>query len=197
MSSFLEFRPPDESGAEWRDLLGRLEESMGYVPNYAKVFALREDAYRAWGKLVRSISGVMDHRRYELATVAAARRLRSSYCSLAHGQILAQKFHTADEVAGLYTGDEPGVLDEVDQAVMHLADKVAADATSVTTEDIENLRSLGLSDTDIFDVILAAAARCFFSKVLDATGTLPDAVYNGLDGELRSVLTVGRPVEPA
>jgi hypothetical protein len=30
----------------------------------------------------------MDLRRYELATVAAARRLRSSYCTLAHGPVL-------------------------------------------------------------------------------------------------------------
>jgi hypothetical protein len=32
----------------------------------------------------------MDLRRYELATLAAARRLRSSYCCLAHGRVLAE-----------------------------------------------------------------------------------------------------------
>lgn len=197
MSSYLEFRSPDEVGDEWKELLGRLEGSMGYVPNYAKVFALRPDAYRAWGNLVRTISSAMDQRRYELATVAAARRLRSSYCSLAHGKILADKFHTPSEVAGLYSGDETSPLDEVDRAVMNLADKVAEDATSIRAEDIDALRSLGLSDTDVFDVILAAAARCFFSKVLDATGTLPDSALRGLDEALRETLTVGRPVEEA
>lgn len=139
----------------------------------------------------------MDERRYDLVTVAAARRLRSSYCSLAHGKILAEKFHTPDEVTGFYQGDDLGPLDETDRAVMDLADKVAADATSVTEGDIERLRNLGLSDRDIFDVVLAAAARCFFSKVLDATGTLPDAAYHDLEPDLREALTVGRPVEPA
>ena len=100
-------------------------------------------------------------------------------------------------MTGFYKGDDLGPLDEVDQAVMALADKVAADATTVTEADLENLRRLGLSDRDIFDVILAAAARCFFSKVLDATGTLPDAAYNDLEAGLQEALTVGRPVEPS
>ena len=56
------------------------------------------------------------------------------------------------------------------------------------------LRTAGLSDRDILDVVLAAAARCFFSKVLDATGTLADSVYNEMDPELRDALTVGRPI---
>jgi hypothetical protein len=71
---------------------------------------------------------------------------------------------------------------------------VADEATSITEEDIGRLRSVGLSDRDILDVILAAAARCFFSKVLDATGTLADSVYNEMDPELREALTVGRPI---
>jgi alkylhydroperoxidase family enzyme len=79
--------------------------------------------------------------------------------------------------------------------VFGLAAKVADDATTVNENDIEQLRAAGLSDREIFDVVLAAAARSFFSKVLDATGTLADSVYNDLDPDLREVLIVGRPVE--
>ncbi|MEJ7698109.1 MAG: hypothetical protein WKF71_00460 [Pyrinomonadaceae bacterium] len=35
----------------------------------------------------------------------------------------------------------------------------------------------GLDDAEILDVVLATAARCFFSTVLDATGTLADAGF--------------------
>jgi hypothetical protein len=43
--------------------------------------------------------------------------------------------------------------------------------------------------------VLAAAARCFFSKVLDGVGALPDREYaDTLEPELREVLTVGRPI---
>jgi alkylhydroperoxidase family enzyme len=135
----------------------------------------------------------MDERRYEIATLAAARRLRSSYCSLAHGRVLAGLM-PASVVRDIALGQPSEQLDDLDLAVIELADKVATDATSVTQADIERLRGLGLSDAEILDVVLAAAARCFFSKVLDAVGCDPDAAFNELEPELRGALTVGRPI---
>ena len=44
------------------------------------------------------------------------------------------------------------------------------------------------------DVILAAAARCFFSKTLDALGVRPDRGYRSLEPGLRQALVVGRPI---
>jgi alkylhydroperoxidase family enzyme len=82
----------------------------------------------------------------------------------------------------------------VDVAVMDLADKVADDATSVDQADVDGLRSLGLSDTEILDVVAAAAARAFFSKMLDGLGAEPDAHFAQLAPDLRDALTVGRPI---
>jgi alkylhydroperoxidase family enzyme len=98
-------------------------------------------------------------------------------------------------VRDIVVSPEASALDEVDTLVVGLAAKVAEDATTVSKDDIERLRAAGLGDREIFDVVLAAAARSFFSKVLDATGTLADSIYNDLDPELRQVLTVGRPIE--
>jgi hypothetical protein len=55
--------------------------------------------------------GAMDPGRYELATVAAARVLRSSYCSLAHGQVLAEQFLGPDKTRALAEGDAGTALD--------------------------------------------------------------------------------------
>jgi uncharacterized peroxidase-related enzyme len=164
----------------------------GHVPNYMRLFAHRPAAYAAWKQLLGAVKEPMDERRYELATLAAARRLRSSYCSLAHGKVLAERFYSSAEVAAIARGAHP--LDEVDAAVMDLAAKVAADATSVTATDVERLRELGLTDAEIFDVVLAAAARSFLTKAVDALGVQPDASYRKLDPELRDTLTVGRPI---
>src|SRR6476661_3528175 len=60
----------------------------GHLPNLTKGFSLRPDVYAAWRQLNGAIKANMDLRRYELATVAAASRLRSSYCALAHGTVL-------------------------------------------------------------------------------------------------------------
>jgi uncharacterized peroxidase-related enzyme len=163
----------------------------GHVPNYVHAFAARPAVYEAWKQLNGAIKESMDLRRYELATLAAATALKSSYCSLAHGQVLADKFYTAEEVVALV--EEPP-NDPVDRAVMAFARKVALAADTVTQADVDELRALGLSDADVLDVVLAAAARSFFSKTLDATGTQPDSAFNGLPDTLRAALTVGRPI---
>jgi len=158
--------------------------------NHERAFADRPDVYAAWGELLASIKANMDLRRYELATFAAAQRLRSSYCSLAHGTVLSD---TLDEPLLDLTGGRE-TLDEVDRAVMQLAERVVDDATAIEPADLQRLRDLGLSDAEVMDVVLAAAARCFFSKTLDALCVLPDAHYAELEPELRAVLVVGRPI---
>ena len=162
----------------------------GDAPNLERAFHLRPDVLLAWQQLNGAIKASADLRRYELATLAAARRLRSSYCALAHGTVLAEQFYDFETVPQLPEG-----LDEADRAIMAFAEKVVADATSITQADVDALRALGLSDEDVVDAVLAAAARCFFSKTLDALGVQPDASYAELDPAFRDALVVGRPIE--
>ena len=167
----------------------------GHLPNLTKAFSLRPDVYAAWRQLNGSVRSNMELRRYELATLAAARRLRSSYCALAHGSVILNNHLLSPEgVRAVVEGGDSPELDAVDAAVIDLADKVAVDATTVTEADVDRLRSLGLTDAEILDVVLAAAMRCFFSKVLDALGAEPDARFAQLDPEVRDALTVGRPI---
>ena len=192
--TFIETVPEAEARSPVAEMYEADRTAYGQVANFTKAFSLRPDVYAAWRQLNLAIRGSMDRRRYELATLAAARRLRSSYCMLAHGSVLADKFLEADAVRAIVADHRTAGLDPTDTAVMDLADKVAVDATYVSSADVERLRSLGLSDRDIFDVVAAAAARCFFSKVLDGLGTQPDTKYADLDPQLRSALTVGRPL---
>jgi alkylhydroperoxidase family enzyme len=160
--------------------------------NYEHAFDERPDVYTAWVQLNTAIKASMDLRRYELATLAAAQRLRSSYCSLAHGKVLAERF--GEPVAAIARDRRTAGLDEVDVAVMDLAERVVDDASTIADADLQRLRELGLSDPEIMDVVLAAAARCFFSKTLDALCVRADPSYAELDPELRQVLVVGRPI---
>jgi len=192
---FIETVPKDEAPPALAELYELDRAKFGYVPNLTRAFSLRPGVYAAWRELIGAIQAGMELRRYELATVAAARNLRSSYCMLAHGSILAGKFFEPDELRALVADHRTSGLDEADVAVMDLAEKVADDATSVTQADIDRLRELGLTDPEILDIVLAAAARSFFSKVLDGVGALPDREYSDkLEPELRDALTVGRPI---
>ena len=160
--------------------------------NFEAAFAARPEVYAAWVQLNTAIKANMDLRRYELATLAAARRLTSSYCCLAHGAVLIERFDAP--VLEIARDHRAAGLDEVDVAVMDLAERVVDDATSIGDDDLARLRELGLSEAEIMDVVLAASARCFFSKTLDALGVLPDAKYLELPEPLREALVVGRPI---
>jgi len=189
--------PPDPAQAEPE--VTRLYDAdrarQGYVANYTKIFALRPAVYAAWAQLNVTIKTGMDLRRYELATLAAARRLRSSYCSLAHGTVLRDRFHNVETVHRIAADHHDAGLDATDVAVMDFAEKVAVGAAAITAADVDALRVHGLSDVEIFQVALAASARCFFSTVLDAVGVEPDSQYRVLvEPELQEVLTVGRPI---
>ena len=163
--------------------------------NYERAFASHPEIYAAWVELNSAIKARMDLRRYELATLAAARRLRSSYCSLAHGRVLLEQF--GEPVREIAVDRSAAGLDEVDLAVMDLAERVVDDASSIEDGERQRLRDLGLSESEIMDVVLAASARCFFAKTTDALGVLPDASYRELYPELREVLVVGRPIADA
>jgi uncharacterized peroxidase-related enzyme len=191
--TFIETVPEAGAPAPVAQLYETDRDAQGRVPNYTRAFSLHTELYAAWRGRGGAIKQTMDLRRYELATLAAARRLRSSYCALAHGSVLASQFLTQEQLLDVVADHRHAGLDEVDVAVMDLAEKVAGDATLVGQEDVDRLRSLGLGDRDILDVVAAAAMRCFFSKMLDALGAEPDPRFEELDPPLRRALTVGRP----
>jgi uncharacterized peroxidase-related enzyme len=170
-------------------------EVFGHVPNLTQAFSQRPAIYAAWRQLNGSIKSTMDLRRYELATLAAAAQLRSSYCCLAHGSVLVGQFLEAETVAALVADHRAGGLSEQEVAVMDLAEQVARDATAIQQSDVDRLRDLGLNDAEILEVVVAATARCFFSKTLDALGVQPDAKYGDLEPGLRDALTVGRAIQ--
>jgi alkylhydroperoxidase family enzyme len=160
--------------------------------NSDRAFDHHSEILAAWVQLNTAIKARMDLRRYELATFAAAQRLRSSYCSLAHGTVLRDLGEHPGEIA---RDRHAAGLDAVDLAIMDLAERVVDDATSITDSDRRRLRDLGLSDDEIMDVVLAATARCFLSKTLDALGVLPDASYaDEYEPADLEVLVVGRPI---
>jgi uncharacterized peroxidase-related enzyme len=192
--TFIETIPEDQATAATADIYATDQAAFGYLPNFTRAFSLRPAVYAAWRDLNGAIKSGMDLRRYELATVAAAGRLRSSYCTLAHGSVLMNKFLDPDSVKAVVTDHRQAGLSAVDVAVMDLAEKVVDDAGSIQQADIEHLRSMGLSDEEIVDVVLAAAVRCFFSKTLDALGVEPDAKYADLEPGVRDTLTVGRAI---
>jgi uncharacterized peroxidase-related enzyme len=189
---------PSDDTEEVERYLAQQERSWGYLPNYAAAYVSRPAVARGWAVLNGAVREHMDPRRYEIATIGAARALRSTYCTSAHAKFLRDDCGDERAMVAIATGQADEALDEVDRAVLAFAGKVARDAASITEADVDALRRVGLTDDEIGDVVFAAAARCFFATVADAFGAEPDhQLGEQFEPEVRDGLVVGRPIADA
>ena len=194
--SFIETTPLDDAEGAVREMYERQQGAWGYVPNYAKSFSHRPEVMARWGKLLAELRRPMDDRTFELITFAAAHEMKHTSCSLAHGNALTP-FFSNEEICAIANQQPVESVTQAEHEMMRFSRKVARDASTVTQADVQKLKDHGLNDADVFDVAATAAGRAFFTKVLDAVGSLPDAGFMSLDEDLRTHLVVGRPIDTA
>jgi alkylhydroperoxidase family enzyme len=101
--AFIDTTMPAAADGPVRAMYERQQASFGYVPNYAKVFSHRPELMSRWASLLAGVRGSIEPRRFELVTLAAARALRSSYCSLAAMVAFAEKI--AVDASSVTAGD--------------------------------------------------------------------------------------------
>jgi uncharacterized peroxidase-related enzyme len=191
--AFIQTIPLDEASGPLKEMYDAELQTNGSVDHTAQAFSLRPAVYMAWTNLLGDIRANLDVRRYELVTIVAASRLRCSYCTLAHGEVLRSRFFSATQVEAIVQDFRHAGLEPAEVAMLAYAEKIILHAYKVTPEEIDGLRAHGFSDADILDIALTAAARSFISKMIDAVGAEPDEKYMEVEPALRQTLTVGRP----
>jgi alkylhydroperoxidase family enzyme len=192
--SFINTISPSDASDETQAMYLWQQKDYGYVPNYAKVFSHRPEIMSLWAGLQRGIRKNINDRDFELTTLAAALELSSTNCALAHANQLGTIFtSTALKAIIRGRGLASGVISEAENTMMSYARKIARDASSTTQRDIDALKLVGYGDAQIFDITATAAARSFFTKIIEGLGAETDHSYPQMDHELRDMLVVGRP----
>jgi uncharacterized peroxidase-related enzyme len=131
-------------------------------------------------------------RDWRLITLIAAKHVPSTYCSHVYGKQLITDFGSKEAVLAVQRDFRSASLSERDVAMLSYAEKISKNASRVTSEDIERLRSVGFTDVQICDIALCAAFRCFVSRFFDAVGAGPEPVFIDKDANFRSAMTVGK-----
>jgi uncharacterized peroxidase-related enzyme len=193
--SFIETIPDADINDDVRAMYARQAGFWGFVPNYAKVFGYRPEIMGLWAQLQAGIKRNVDKRRFELVTFAAAAALRSTLCSLAHGKTLTQ-FLPAQDVMAIAKGDTPAGLSAGEAEMLSFARQVATDASSIRRADVERLKQHGFTDAEIFDIAAIAAARAFWTKIVESLGVEAEPSLRAMDDEFIAAMSVGRAVEP-
>ncbi len=110
--------------------------------------------------------------------------------------MLRKNFFTAEQLIAILNDYRNAGLEPAEVAMMSFAEKVILDQHGITQQDVDELRHHGFSDEEILDIVLTAAARSFYTKVLDSLGTEPDDAYLELEPELLAALAKGKPFNP-
>jgi len=163
-------------------------DDLGFVAGHTRVLALDPEAYAAGEALFDAIAGSMDTRRYELVTLAAALGVGSGHCRLAHGRKSLDIFGR-DQLVRIARDYETAGLSPAEVEMMRFAEKVGRSAATMTDADSERLRDAGFADREIVQIALAAAARNYLSRAIQALAIPVDP--SPLDDELQRALLAG------
>ena len=195
---FIDTVPEESATGALAEFYQQQKSAWGFLPNFAEAFSTRPEVARAWSLLNKTVREGMDRRRFEIATIGAARALRSTYCTAAHSKFLRDECDDETTMLAIAEDTSGAKLGEQDRAVYEFAAKVAVDASSIQQDDVDGLRELGLNDTDIADIVYAAAARSFFTRVLDGLGARLDVqTAETFAPNILASMVVGRPVAEA
>src|SRR5689334_24093751 len=129
--AFIKTIPVAEATDDVKTLYEQNTEPSGEVPNYVKVFCHRPAIWEGFGQLLARIKPNMDLRRYELITVATALELESSYCALAHGQILSNEILGVQQTAAFARDFTQADLTPAEKAMVAYVRKLTRRAGSV------------------------------------------------------------------
>jgi uncharacterized peroxidase-related enzyme len=171
-------------------------EQQGFVMNLSRLWAWRPEVFEAFGALRTQLTGNSSLSNRELAVIvcATAASLGDSYCALAWGKKLAGAADASAAAAVLY-GVENAGLTPRDRALSVWARKVAGNPNATTPQDVDALRTAGLSEREIFEATAFVAFRLAFSTINDALGVNPDwQLAAAAPAEVNNAVTFGRPV---
>jgi alkylhydroperoxidase family enzyme len=111
--------------------------------------------------------------------------------------VLRSKFYDSEKIDAIVRDFRIADLEPKEKALLVFVDKVLKNSSGVGQADIDQLKSRDFSDEDIFNIILTATSRSFFSRVIDTIGFSPPSEWLGKMEELLGekafkTLTVGR-----
>jgi alkylhydroperoxidase family enzyme len=184
---------PSEATGEIAELYQAEIASMGRVMQATQCWSARPDVIVPIERLLHQIRdgfslGLLNFR---LITFVSAKHVPSSYCSHVYFRALTAMIGREEALAVQRDYRNAG-LTEQQVEMLAYAEQITRDASRITQEDIDRLRSVGLTDLNIADIALAASYRNFMSRYFDAVGATAEPDFLDADPATRDLMAVGR-----
>ena len=172
-------------------------DAQGYVAHLTRLWATCPEALHLLSQTLGLAGhlGGLDFRQRQLLITAGASAMGDSYCSLAGGDRLAAA--ATSETAAAVIGGATESLSASDAALVSWARRMARDPNATTQADVDELRTLGFDDGQVFAVTLYVALRLAFATVNDTLGAAPDPeLAERVPPTVLDAVSFGRPPSP-
>lgn len=159
---------PDAAEGELEALYSELSRSRGKVANILEAHSLRPSALRAHMALYMDLmfsSGGLSRRERELIAVVVSHANQCAYCVAHHAEALARYVSDADLLEAVRTGGFPDALSPREHRLAAYARQLTQSPSTIGRDDIEALRTAGLTDADILLANLVTAYFNFVNRI--------------------------------
>jgi uncharacterized peroxidase-related enzyme len=154
-----------------------IQEKAGFIPNVFLALAYRPDELRAFmayhDALILRDSGLSKAEK-EMIIVATSAKNDCLYCVVAHGAILriyAKDSKISDQIATDYTKAD---ITEKQKVMLDFAVKTATNAAKISATDLEQLRTYGFSENDIWDIGAITALFALSNRMASLAAMRPN-----------------------
>ena len=160
-----------------RETILDVQEKSGFVPNVFLALANRPDEFRAffaYHEALMEKEGGLTKGEREMIVVATSAHNQCIYCVVAHGAILRireKNPQLADQIATNYRKAD---ITPRQKAMLDFALKVSKSSHEINNADIDDMRELGFSNDDIWDIGAISALFALSNRMANLTSMRPN-----------------------
>jgi uncharacterized peroxidase-related enzyme len=151
--------------------------SRGKIANIMRAQSLNPNALRAfldlYVTLVFGKSGLSRSEREMVATVISAQN-QCNYCVSHHGEALRFYLKNGAQLDAFERGQQPQNLSPRAKALTSYALKLTQEPSKVGKQDVDALRAVGISDSEILDLVLLTGYMNLVTRIAQGLGVEHD-----------------------
>lgn len=179
----LDIKDRDNLDVKMRHYLQVCEEKLGFVPNVLKAYAFDNEKLKAFAGMYNDLmlgdSGLTKLEREMIAVVVSSIN-HCFYCLAAHGAEVRRRANDPALGEVLAANYRAADLNDRHRAMCDFAALIAERPDQIDEDDREDLREVGFSDQDIWDIAAVASFFCMTNRMASAVDMRPNAVYHGM-----------------
>jgi len=169
--------PEDKATGDLKRAYEAVTRARGKVSNIMRAQSLNPNGLRChlelYVSLVYGKSGLSRGEREMIATAISAHN-RCDYCATHHGEALRFYLKNGDQLEAFKQGHRPENLPQRTKALIEYALKLTLEPGAVVREDLEAMRTAGITDSEILDLVLLTAYMNYVTRIAQGLGVEHD-----------------------